>query len=70
MLRQKAEEIALKLNTEFTPSSGWLDQFRKCTGLSCRTMSRKSKSVTEEKVGAWRNGVLSSSELMPSRACI
>jgi hypothetical protein len=27
--RQKAEEIALKLNTEFTPSRGWLDGFRK-----------------------------------------
>jgi hypothetical protein len=60
VLRQKAEEIALKLNTEFTPSNGWLDRFRKRAGLSYRTMSGKSKSVNEEDVGAWKTGELSS----------
>jgi hypothetical protein len=39
MLRQKAEEKALKSNNEFAPLKGWLDLFRKCTGLSYRTMS-------------------------------
>jgi hypothetical protein len=38
VLSQKAEEIALKLNIEFKPSNGWIDQFRKCVGLSYRTM--------------------------------
>jgi hypothetical protein len=60
MLRKKAVEIALKLNIEFTPSSGWLVQFRKYAGLSCRTRSRKPKSVVEEKVDVWKTGVLSS----------
>jgi hypothetical protein len=59
MLRQKAEEIGLKLNIKFTHSGGWLDQFKKCAGLSSRTMSRKLKSVIEEKVGAWKTVVLS-----------
>jgi hypothetical protein len=57
MLRQKAKEIALKLNTAFTPLNGCLDQFRKYAGSSYRTMSRESESVTEEDVGAWKMGV-------------
>jgi hypothetical protein len=60
MLRQKADEIALKLNTEFTLLVGWLDQFRKCVGLSYRTMSRESGSVIEKEVGAWETGMLPS----------
>jgi hypothetical protein len=37
-----AEEV-LFLKVEFTPLNGWLDQFRKCAGLSYRTMSGESK---------------------------
>jgi hypothetical protein len=59
MLRQKAEEIAFKLNIEFTPLRGWLDQLR-CAGLRYRTMSRKSGSVIEDEVGSWKTGVFSS----------
>jgi transposase len=39
VLRQKAEEITLKLNTEFTPLNRWLNRFRKRAGLSYRTVS-------------------------------
>jgi hypothetical protein len=60
VLRQKAEEIAQKLNTEFTHSNGWLDRLRKRAGLSYRTMSGESKSVYEEDAGAWKMGVLPS----------
>jgi hypothetical protein len=60
VLRQKAEEIALKLNIEFTTLNGWLDRFRKHAGLSYRTMSGESKIVNEEDVGVWKTGVLPS----------
>jgi hypothetical protein len=36
-LREKAEEIALKQNTKLKPSSGWIDEFRKCAGLGYNT---------------------------------
>jgi hypothetical protein len=51
MLRQKAEEVALKINIEFIPLNGWLVQFRKRAELSYRTMSGECKSVIEEEVG-------------------
>jgi hypothetical protein len=38
VLRQKANEKALKLNIELTPLNGWLDKFGKYVGLRCRTM--------------------------------
>jgi transposase-like protein len=50
VLRQKAAEIALKLNTEFTLLKGWCDQFRKYAGLSYRPVSEEFKRVTEEEV--------------------
>jgi hypothetical protein len=59
MLRLKAEEIALKLNTELTPLNGWLDRFRKHAELSYKIMSGESKSVTVVEVGVWK-GVLPS----------
>jgi hypothetical protein len=59
-LRQKADEIALQLNTEFTLSNGWFDQVRKYAGLSYRTTSRESGSVTEKQVDAWKTGILPS----------
>jgi hypothetical protein len=43
VLKQKAEETALKLNIEFTPLNGWLNQFRKQAGFSHRNMSRETK---------------------------
>jgi hypothetical protein len=46
MLRQKAEEKALKLNNEFAPLRGWLDLFRKCAGFSYRTMSGEFQNHT------------------------
>jgi hypothetical protein len=30
VLKEKVEEVALKLNIEFTPSNGWAYKFRKC----------------------------------------
>jgi hypothetical protein len=50
VLRQKAAEVALKLNIEFTPSNGCHNQFRKYVGLSRRNVSTESKSVIEEEV--------------------
>jgi hypothetical protein len=29
ILKRKAEKIAMKLNIEFRPSTGWIDRFRK-----------------------------------------
>jgi hypothetical protein len=46
MLREKALEC---LYTKFFQMDEW---FRKHAGLSYKTMSKKSESVTEEKVGA------------------
>jgi hypothetical protein len=43
MLKQRAGKTALKLNTEFTPVNGWLNEFRKHAGFSYRTMSREFK---------------------------
>lgn len=51
-MRQKAEEISLKLNIEFILLNGWLDGFSKYVGLNWRTVSGESTDVTEEEIGA------------------
>jgi hypothetical protein len=38
---QKAEEIVLEVNIEFTPSRGWLDEFRKHGRISLLLRSGK-----------------------------
>jgi hypothetical protein len=55
MLRQKAEDIALKVNIEFIHLNGQLVQFRKYAGLSYRAMSGECKSGIERKCvsGRW-----------------
>jgi hypothetical protein len=47
----ESEEIALKLNIEFTPLNGWHHCFTKHGGLSYGTMKRESKIVFEMEVG-------------------
>jgi hypothetical protein len=47
VLRHRAQEIALKVNIEFTPPNGWLDRFKKCAVPSYRTISRESESVKQ-----------------------
>jgi hypothetical protein len=51
VLRQKAEEIALKLDLEFTPLNGWFDWFRKHAVLSYRAMRGEFRSAIQEEVG-------------------
>jgi hypothetical protein len=36
ILKRKAEEIATKLSIEFRPSNGWIDRFKKRSGLVYR----------------------------------
>jgi hypothetical protein len=43
-LRQKAVEMAIKLNIDLKDSNGWIDRFGKCAGLSYKTMSMEARS--------------------------
>jgi hypothetical protein len=44
-LKRKAEEIATKLNIDFRPSNGWIDRFKKCSGLVYRKVCGEANSV-------------------------
>jgi hypothetical protein len=58
--KQKAEKIAVKLNTEFTSLNGWFEPFRGCAGLATGLLSGESERVNEEDVEAWKTEVLPS----------
>jgi hypothetical protein len=49
ILKRKAEEIAAKLNIDFRTSSGWIDMFKKCSGLVYRKVCGKANSVIQKK---------------------
>lgn len=50
VLRLKTEKNSLNSKHWIHTLSEWCDQFRKCAGLSCRSMTRESRSVIEEEV--------------------
>jgi hypothetical protein len=58
ILGRKAEEMATKLNIEFKPSNGWIDRFKKHSGLVYRKVCGEANSVNPEGVVAWKDTIL------------
>jgi hypothetical protein len=58
ILKRKTEEIATKLNIDFRPSSGWIDGFKKPSGLGYRKVCSEANSVNPEEVVAWEDTTL------------
>jgi hypothetical protein len=58
ILKRKAEEIATKLNIDFRPSNGWIDRFKKWSGLVYRKIHGEANSVNPEEVVAWKDTTL------------
>jgi hypothetical protein len=58
ILKRKAEETATKLNIEFKPSNGWIDRFKKCSGLVYRKVCGETNSVNPEEVVASKDTTL------------
>jgi hypothetical protein len=54
IIHAKAVEIADRLNVEFNPFNGWIDRFRKRTGLVLRTISGESQSVNLTEAEVWK----------------
>jgi hypothetical protein len=59
VLKEKAEEIGLRLNTsiEFHASNGWLDQFKNGTGIVFRTLSGELWNIDPIEVDAWKTTI-------------
>jgi hypothetical protein len=57
-LKRKAEEIATKLNTDFRPPNGWIDGFKKRSGLVYRKVCGEANSVNPEAMVAWKDTTL------------
>jgi hypothetical protein len=58
MHSRQAQEITMKLGIEFTPSSGWIDWFKKRSGLVYRKICGEANSVNPKEVVPWKNTVL------------
>jgi hypothetical protein len=58
ILKRKAEEIATKLNTDFRPSNGSTDRFKKRSGLVYTNVCGEANSVNPEEVVAWKDTTL------------
>lgn len=55
ILREKATEIALRLGVDdFSPSNGWIDRFKKRTGIVYRSVSGEAASVDESVTDDWQ----------------
>jgi hypothetical protein len=48
------KERQMKLYTEFRPPSGWIDRFKKQSGLVYRKVCGEANSVNPEEVVAWK----------------
>ena len=59
VLREKAEEIASRLNIPSKAFNGWIGRFRKRVGLSYKILSGVCKSVDVDKTDTWKTNVLS-----------
>lgn len=60
MLQEKATRIAEALEVsaeEFKASNGWLDRFKKKTGIKAKFISRESGDVREETVNLWQERI-------------
>lgn len=58
ILREKAEEIAKKLNIEFVASNGWIDRMKNRAGLVYKCVNGESKSVDMLEADEWKENVL------------
>ena len=54
ILREKAEEIAKKMEIEFAPSNGWIDRMKKRAGLSYNSIKGENKSVDPQEIEEWK----------------
>ena len=57
MLQEKAARIAEALEVsgeQFKASNGWLDRFKRRTGITAKFISGESGDVREETVDSWR----------------
>lgn len=57
MLQEKATRIAEALDVsgeQFKASNGWLDHFKKRTGIKAKFISGESEDVREETVDSWK----------------
>jgi hypothetical protein len=48
----------MKLNTDFRPSSGWIERFKKRSGFVYRKVCGEANSVNPEAVVAWKDTTL------------
>lgn len=55
ILKEKAEEIAKKMNVEFIASNGWIDRMKKRTGLVYKSVTGECKSVDLQEVEKWKS---------------
>ncbi|XP_064488392.1 tigger transposable element-derived protein 4-like [Ornithodoros turicata] len=58
VLRAKGEEIATRLDIEFSCSDGWMDRFRKRHGLVFRSVVGEAAAVDETVCQDWRSSRL------------
>lgn len=57
MLQEKAARVAEALEVsgeQFKASNGWLDRFKRRTGIKAKFISGESRDVREEMVDSWR----------------
>ena len=59
ILMEKAKDIAREMNLEdFTPSTGWLDRFKKRRGIAFRAVCGESASVDSSQTDEWLSKAL------------
>lgn len=53
IIKEKAEQIALRLGIEFQASNGWIDRFKNRYGIVYKCVSGESASVDKESTDSW-----------------
>jgi hypothetical protein len=58
VVKEKANEIALKMQIEFQCSNGWLQLFKKRYNITWQAISGESPAVDVEASDKWRENVV------------